>query len=389
MKILITTDLYTTKTNGVVTSVQNLTTELLSAGHDVRILTFSNTRRSRREENVYYLRSVSLERVYPDVRMPVTLRHKYIRELIAWKPDVIHSQCEFFSFHFARRISKRTGAPIVHTYHTLYEQYVPYLIPSQRLGEYLVKKLSRWRLKKVDTIIAPTRKVQDTLQGYGVRNPIRVIPSGIELDQHKNRLSAQERSQARQKLGITDDQMVLLNLGRLGEEKNLDELLQLFHHASKEIPNLVFLIVGDGPARAELERTARELGLQERVIFTGMVPPDQVQNYYQLADIFVSASTSETQGLTYVEAAANGLPLVCRQDTCLDGILVEGEDGFAFTNIEEFTDSIQFFLENPEQRMEAGRRSAQLAQAYDCETFGKNAQQLYTDAVERSAAAQK
>jgi 1,2-diacylglycerol 3-alpha-glucosyltransferase len=143
MKVLITTDLYTTNTNGVVTSVQNLFDELTAKGHDVRILTISDTLHSHQEGAVTYIRSVSMEKVYPNVRMPVSYRHKLIQEIIDWKPDVVHSQCEFFSFQFASRISKITGAPIVHTYHTLYEQYMTsYLIPNKRLGDYLVKVLN-------------------------------------------------------------------------------------------------------------------------------------------------------------------------------------------------------------------------------------------------------
>ena len=120
MKILITTDLFTTSTNGVVTSVRNLWDELREKGHDVRILTLSGDRESYKEGPVYYIKSVSIGFVYPDVRMPISYRNALIDELIEWKPDVIHSHCEFFSFQFAKRIARMTGAPLVHTYHTLY-----------------------------------------------------------------------------------------------------------------------------------------------------------------------------------------------------------------------------------------------------------------------------
>ena len=112
-KILITTDLYTTNTNGVVTSVQNLFDVLTEKGHDVRILTMSADFHSHRDGPVYYIRSLPLGAVYPDVRMPLPFRHRLIQEIINWKPDVIHSQCEFFSFQFASHISRITGAPIV------------------------------------------------------------------------------------------------------------------------------------------------------------------------------------------------------------------------------------------------------------------------------------
>ena len=377
IKILITTDLYTTETNGVVTSVKNLSNELTAKGHDVRILTISDNLHSHKEGNVTFIRSVSLEKVYPNVRMPVSFRHKLIQEIIDWKPDVIHSQCEFFSYQFAARIARITGAPIVHTYHTLYEQYMTsYLIPNKRLGDYLVKMLTRYRLKNADTLVAPTSKVENTLHSYGMRNPISVVPSGISLEQHRQRLTPAQRQEKRLALGIADSDQVLLNLGRLGGEKNLGELIGFFAEARKENDCLKFLIVGDGPARPELEELARRLQVQDHVIFTGMVPPSQVQEYYQLGDVFVSASTSETQGLTYIEAAANGLPLLCRQDDCLTDVLQEGENGYEYTSSDEFLQAIDAVMD-PAWREAAARRSQEIASSFDKKAFGDAIETIY------------
>lgn len=378
LKILITTDLYTTNTNGVVTSVQNLFDELTARGHDVKILTISDTLHSHREGPVTYIRSISLEKVYPNVRMPVSYRHELIRDIIEWKPDVVHSQCEFFSYQFAARISRITGAPIVHTYHTLYEQYVTsYLIPSRRFSDALVKFLSRKRLKKVSTLIAPTQKVENTLHGYGLRSPIEIVPSGISLEQHRQRLDPQTRLEKRRALGISDEDMVLINLGRLGGEKNLGELITLFAQAREDNTNLKFLIVGDGPAREDLEKMAKKLGVSEYVIFTGMVQPTEVQDYYQLGDVFVSASTSETQGLTYIEAAANGLPLLCRQDDCLADVLQKGENGYDYTSAEEFLRAIDTLVDDPEWRAAAARRSEQIAASFDKKAFADSVENIY------------
>lgn len=200
MKILITTDVYAAATNGVVTSVRNLTEELRNKGHDVRILTISDKEKSYYDGSVYYIRSAPIG-IYPDIRMPTSYRHHFIKELIDWKPDVIHSQCEFFSFQFALRISKKTGAPIVHTYHTLYEQYAAYVIPYERLGNWLVRVLSWKRLKRVRMIIVPTHKVEYTLQGYGINKPICIIPSGISLEQHKMCITPEERMQKKKSIG--------------------------------------------------------------------------------------------------------------------------------------------------------------------------------------------
>lgn len=377
MKILITTDLYTVTTNGVVTSVRNLYEELTRSGHEVRILTLSESGRSRKEGDVYYIRSVSLERVYPQVRMPTSYRHRLIRELVRWKPDVIHSQCEFFTFQYAQRISKLTGAPIVHTYHTLYEQYVGYLFKSKRLGRRVVRVLSRKRLKRVKRVIAPTHKVEDALRDYGMKNPISIVPSGIDLEQSMLRISAEERQERRLALGIENDRFVLLNLGRLGTEKRVEELLCLFADARKENPSLIFLIVGDGPARKQLIKQCDELGITDSVIFTGMVDPKQVHCYYQLADLFVSASTSETQGLTYVEAAANGLPLLCREDPCLQDVLLLGQNGYTYSDERGFMDALLYIVSDSKWRESAGLKSRELASRFDKRSFADSVESVY------------
>ena len=382
MKILITTDLYTTDTNGVVTSVKNLSDELVARGHDVRILTVADGLHSCRIGNVFYIRSVPIGAIYPDVRMPISYHHRLIKELIKWQPQVIHSQCEFFSFQFARYISKKTGAPIVHTYHTLYEQYASYVLPIKGVGEKAVSTLSRVRLKNVQRVIAPTRKVEDTLRSYGVAAPISVVPSGIRLEQHSKRLTAQERAAGRQRLGIGENDIVLLNIGRLGTEKNLDELVRYFAAVLPQRQALKFLSVGDGPAREQLEKLAESLGIRERVIFTGMVPPTRVQEYYQLGDIFVSASTSETQGLTYIEASANGLPLLCRQDPCLRDVMIRGENGYDYTDVDGFRQGLDTMLADPEWRSRAGNRSREIAASFGKDAFGTAVEGIYESVLQ-------
>ena len=378
MKILITTDLYTTSTNGVVTSVRNLMEELTKKGHEIRVLTVSEKLKSHTDGNIYYIKSLPLGAIYPDVRMPVSSHHhRFIQELIDWKPDLIHSQCEFFSYQSAGYISRKTGAPIVHTYHTLYEQYVTYIFPSQRIGAFFVGKLSKYRLRKADAVVAPTAKVETVLKNYGLRNPVHVVPSGIALEQHKQRITEKERKRRRRELGIPEDALVLLNLGRLGTEKNLTEVVEFFAMARSQNSKLILLIVGDGPARKELEETAHRLAVKDFVIFTGMVAPEEVHAFYQLGDVFVSASTSETQGLTYVEAAANGLPLLCRRDPCLDDVLVEGRNGYEYEAEDEFCQLLDTILQNPDWCRTAGTQSAQIAATFDKSHFAEKIEDVY------------
>ena len=219
------------------------------------------------------------------------------------------------------------------------------------------------------------------LKNYGIQNPIYVVPSGIALEQHKERISDAERTKKRTELGIPADHTVLLNLGRLGTEKNLTELIELFSVALSQNKKLTLLIVGDGPAKRDLEELAEGLGVANHVIFTGMVDPGQVHKYYQLGDIFVSASTSETQGLTYIEAAANGLPLLCRRDPCLDGVLVEGRNGYEYEAKQEFCDLLDTILSHPEWCRAAGTQSAEIATMFDKNNFAEKIEDVYETVI--------
>lgn len=377
MKILITTDLYSTAANGVVTSVRNLSGELRKRGHDVRILTLSPNHESYCDHAVYFIKSFSLEKIYPNVRGTISFRDQYIDELIAWNPDVIHSQCEFFTFQFAQRISRRTGAPVVHTYHTLYEQYSDYVFSGKALSSYLIRKLSKWRLRHTEKVIVPSHKTEKILKSYGIDKPIHVVPTGISLEQHQQRFSSNTRKELRSKYGIPENTFVLISLGRLAAEKSIDNLLLCFSWILEESSDLMLLIVGDGPARNELEEMARSWDIQDKVVFTGAVDPLEVSKFYQLGDVFVSTSTSETQGLTYVEAAANGLPLVCMRDPCLQGVIVNGTNGFEFETLEEFEDQILTLRDNEEIRIRASKCSEEIASGFDKKYFSESIEEVY------------
>ena len=181
MKILITTDWYTPAVNGVVTSVKNLQRELERRGHEVRILTLSQSLHSWSRDGVTAIGSVNAGRIYPGARLRTAMAGRWVRELMDWRPDVIHSQCEFSTFFLARRIAEELDVPLVHTYHTVYEDYTHYFSPSVRWGRCAVAAFSRWVAAQVDGMIAPTGKVRGLLQGYGVRCPVFVVPTGIDL----------------------------------------------------------------------------------------------------------------------------------------------------------------------------------------------------------------
>lgn len=378
MKVLITTDTFSPTINGVVTSVTNLYTELRKMGHDVRILTLSTTNQSTKSDHVYYIKSFGIE-VYPNFRATVSFRDKSLKEILKWSPDIIHSQCEFFTFYYARKISKKLNIPIVHTYHTMYEHYTNYVIKNQKIGRKLASIFSKRIMKNVRTIVAPTEKVKEALVRYGIEKDIEVVPTGIDLSKFKKTVPAEEKNMLKSQLGINSADRIILSVGRLGAEKNIDEIFLNFKKLLERQSNVVLLIVGDGPYRQELEVKAQNLQIGDRVIFTGMVEPERISGYYQLADVFVSASVSETQGLTYIEAFASGLPEVCKYDKCLDGVLISGFNGFTYETTGGFVEDMIRLLQNEELRSEMSVNAKASVEKFDSAAFVRTMEGLYQE----------
>lgn len=379
MKILITTDWYKTVINGVVTSVINLEEELKKKGHEIKILTLSEDLHPKCDGNVYYIPSVNMSKIYPNARASIFLHKDYIDELIKWNPDIVHSQCEFTTFIYAKKIANILDIPIVHTYHTIYEDYTHYISPSKTIGRKAVAALSKRLLNNMQAIIAPTEKVSDLLKGYGVSPQIHTIPTGIDLRKFNVTLLNKQKENMKEKLEIPKNNIILLSVGRLAKEKNIDEVIRYMSMIDKD--NVSLLVVGDGPYKNKLENEARELNLGKRIIFTGMIPPEEVPLYYQLGDIFISASNSETQGLTYIEALASGLPSVCKSDPCLNDVIINEYNGFQYDSFESFQNYINHLIENRETYDSLSKNSRITADKYSTEIFANKVESLYEQVI--------
>lgn len=385
MRVLITTEWYAPVINGVVTSVLNLERELRNLGHEVKILTLSNTAGTYTEGDVTYIGSVSAGIVYPQARVAVSLGGDEVEKLIQWRPQIIHSQCEFSTFLFAKKIARELNIPVVHTYHTVYEDYTHYFSPVKKWGRAAVSAFTRKVLSHTQCVIVPTEKVRNILLRYGVTQQIQVIPTGIDMKKYSRILTPEERMNLRLKLGIPVQAGVAVFVGRLAQEKNLEEIISMISMAKLE--NFRLLIVGDGPHRQALEEAVERFGVRNQVIFTGMVDPEEVYQYYQVGDVFVSASTSETQGLTYVEALANGLPALCKKDDCLTGVVENGVNGWQYEDSFDFLERLQKVLapENEQWRSRLSENArAGVYQRYSAEQFAVNIQEIYEKVADKS-----
>ena len=215
--------------------------------------------------------------------------------------------------------------------------------------------------------------MEQLLRRYGVHCRIEVIPTGVDLRSFRENDNPQAGEALRQQWNIPQDHTILLYLGRMAKEKNLESLIDQIADAGRQ--DVTLLLVGDGPDReAALERARQR---QVPVIYTGMVPHGEVPDYYRLGDIFVTASTSETQGLTYFEALAAGLPVLCLRDSCVDGVVEDGVNGWQYESGEEFARCLHAFCENRALRQEMQRAALASAERFSAEAFGAAAEKLY------------
>ena len=378
MKVLITTDTYLPMINGVVTSISNLYKQLKELGHDVRIITLSQKGYDYVDGDVYYLKSFRLH-IYPDARVRRPFNSKLINEIIEWSPDIIHSQTEFTTMIDAKSIASKLKIPQIHTYHTMYEDYLQYFLKGKIINRPRAAKLIKLLLNSMDRVIAPTGKVGDVLKEYGVETQVSIVPTGIDLSKFQKPFSEQERNDLREKYGFNKENKVIMYLGRIAKEKNIEEIIDLFKTSCCEDDNYRFLIVGGGPYLNILKDKVNKLNIENKVAFAGMVSPDKVYKYYKTSDIFVTASTSESQGLTYIESLACGCPVLCKYDKCIDGIIIDNKTGFTYDNAEEFNNKLK--LINKELLHEMKYNCLEKSKEYSKETFGREVEKIYTELI--------
>lgn len=383
MKILITSDLYDPSISGVVSSVKALAGGLKNNGHDVKILTLSNTHKEKKDGDVYYIPSFSASIVYPQARIAFFSRCSMIRELIDWKPDIIHTHCELSTFRYAAYISRKTGAPIIHTYHTFYEAYMNYVpMGGGPIMKLMLPGIIRRVSKKASMFIAPTQKTVNMLNRFHILSPISVVPSAIN-DTFFTETSISYRDKLREEHGIKKDECIFLYLGRVAKEKNIEELMDFV--SCDEMKDYRLMVVGDGPYRKKIEKYCEKLGISDRVIFTGMVPHNEAQNYYLAGDIFLNSSLSETQGLTYLEAMSCSLPVLCHNDTCFDGVIENGHNGFVYNNKEEFLRYAKLLSEDRQMRETIGQNAKKtILQNYTSEKYIKACEEIYSGLAKKA-----
>lgn len=382
MRILLATDLYKPSVNGVVTSTVSLKKSLEGMGHEVRVLTLAKYGYIDRNKHVYAVSSINVNKLYPGARVKFFSDKSVLNHIIKWNPDIVHTQSEFSTFRMAKQIAHYLDIPFVHTYHTIYEDYTHYFSPHKKMGRQIVSLFSKRLLNETEAVIVPTKKVDQILREYEVTQSITIIPSGIQLKQFKQVFSKEEMADLRRRFDIPKDAFLLISLGRLGKEKNIEEILDFLSLLKQK--GIYFLIVGDGPNKEALMKKVKFLDLEKKVRFAGMVNPEHVARYYQAADVFVCASTSETQGLTYIEALASGIPALCRADQSIENVIINGETGYSYHHFKEFESCLYVLMHDHELYQKIAQQGQELVfQNYSSEAFGTQVMAVYKEALTR------
>lgn len=374
MRIGIFTDTYLPNMNGVVTVIRLMERKLREEGHEVYV--FAPAHPASRHDLPGVYRFPSLRFVYYEgMRVAIPYNQEGLKVIPGL--DIIHSHDPFSIGLLALWASRRYRIPHVHTYHTFYAEYRSYLPRLIRPSRRMTEQVSRTFCNRCDAIIAPSPQMERELKGYGITSPIYSLPFGVDEEEFSRRTTWNVRAA----LNLPTEDM-LLYVGRLGWEKNIEFLLRAFWHLLILRGNVRLIIAGDGPQRAALERYVAELGVAPYVIFTGYLPREQLIDLYKQADLFVFASKTETQGLVLVEAMMAGTPSVAIGEMGVLNIVASGERGILVEeDEEEFARACHSLLEDEEQRQRLGAAAQRWARSQSAQASTRGLLEIYGEAM--------
>ena len=387
MRIGIFTETYTPYISGLVTSEVMLKKGLEKLGHEVYVVTANlESFHYEYDEKERVLKVPGIPTGIYDSRLTAVYPLKAVNKIKSWNLDIIHSQTEFAIGTFARIIAYQLDIPLVHTYHTMYEDYIHYITKgyfnksSKKIVEYLTLFYCD---KTASELIVPTKKTYDLFkEKYQVDRNIHIIPTGIELERfYTEKIDSKKLESLRKKEKIKKDDFVLLFIGRLAQEKNVVYLLDVVRDIIPKCPKVKLLIVGDGPDFEEYKQIVNKYNIQDNVIMAGKVDWEKVPYYYHLSNIFLTASHTETQGLTVIEAMASSVPPICIDDESFRNTVIDGLNG-RILNTEEECKSIIIELYNDRKELERLSKQARInSDRFSSKYFAESVLDVYKYAI--------
>ncbi len=381
MHIAFFTNFYHPIVNGVVRSVASFRETLMKQGHNVFV--FAQSDGSYKDNEPFIFRYPSLPLPLGDISAAIPVSPFVDQLLPTLKLDVIHTHHPILLGQTAARKAAELGLPLVFTFHTQYWEYTHYIpFPQEVIQEFLKNAVHKWLkeyMQKCQHIIIPSESMKDILvKEYGLEEQYTVVPTGTNLEPF---LKADGKTLRKEK--GWQDETILISVGRLAPEKNWETLLHAFAKVYPEHPKLRLVLIGDGSARESLQALASELGIAERVTFTGSIPFEEVPAYLKAADAFSFASITETQGLVTIEAMAAGLPVVSVDGSGTRDIVEHGKQGFLVENdAEALAKGIHELLSDPQQMKRFRHNALKKAKTFDVDVLSKQMISVYEQAIQ-------
>jgi len=378
LKIGFFTDTYLPQVNGVVSSIELFRQELERLGHEVYIFC---PKIEDEEDTEKIMRFHSFKFLFqPEYHVSIPFSRHLLKGFWTKDLDIVHAHTPFsigllgYYYAYIKRV------PFIHTYHTLYPEYIKaYILKGKLITPKMVAKLSAYFSNRCDLTIAPSEKIKSLLKDYGVEKPIVTLATGIKIEEFSKKAA---KNDFRKKYGLKNSDKLLLYVGRLGKEKNIDFLIQVLGFLNKKSKNYKLILVGDGPHKVQLKKIARKLNLSGNVIFTGYFFKPELIKAYQASDFFVFASLTDTQGLVIMEAAASGLPIVAIKDKAFKNILKDKQNGFATSeDTQEFAEKIKFLTANKKLYRKMSKKSGELANQFSIKRQTQKLVKIYRNLI--------
>jgi 1,2-diacylglycerol 3-alpha-glucosyltransferase len=382
MNIALFSDCYVPIKNGVVTSMTQLKDGLTRKGHRVVVVTVTVPGYTEPDPDTV-LRVASRPLGLGTEQQIGFVNQRRVEEFLRRNNvELIHTHTEFSLGQSGKRAAQHLGLPLVHTTHTMWEDYRHYIMNGTILPARMVRFLLNKLVRHADVFIHPSVKAESYFRKLCPGKPSRVIPNGVDRALfQRNEVSSQERAELRSRYGMKADDFVVIFTGRIGKEKRVTVLLESLIPLFRKHPHLRLVYVGQGPSSPDLERIASDAGVRDRLVLTGFIPWEQMYRYYAMADLFATASLSEVHPMTLIEAAITGLPAVVREDESYMTLLRQGENGFLAKTDEEMTEKIDLLINDRSLLAQFAEASREISKMYSAESHVNNVELLYREVL--------
>ncbi|MCI5829866.1 MAG: glycosyltransferase [Treponema sp.] len=385
MTIALFSDSYLPTKSGVVTVVLQLRNQLIKQGHRVLLITVETTQEySTDDPDIYRVRSMPLG-LGTDQFIAVPLLPRLLRYMKENHVDLIHCHTEFGVARASLYCARKLKIPAICTTHTMWTDFYKYYLPmGQLISPKLIIKYLKSFYGKFNSLIGVSTKARNFFKQKNIlpNMPSVIIPNAIDESKFQQKhLTVEERQKFRTKYGIAEDDVLFLFIGRIGEEKRVLELLGICKRIVSKNEHCKVMFVGNGPAYSEMTELSEKEIYEGKIIFTGFVEWAMVHNFYESADIFITASLSEMHSMTVLEAELSSLPLIVRQDESYLDSIVNGENGYTCATDEEMEKRALELASDKEKRKAFGKKSFEISNQFSIENHIKRTLFVYNEVI--------